>query len=183
MRAAVLAGIIALATAGTSSADEGGASLYLSGSYGSLAAVPGVPGWSWAFVYYHADASLTMPALGTVTARSDIGYGVLTYTFAPPVLGGQLALSLVGSAGKVTDSVPGEVDSRWGYNDLVPSAALRWNRGVDNYMAYVQAEVPVGTYDATRLANFGRATGGSTAAWVTPTTTQTRATNSRRSRA
>lgn len=141
-------------------ADEGGASLYLSGAYGSLAAVPGVPGWSVALVYYHGSASFSDPAIGDASVTSDLGYAALTYTLGTPVFGGQLALGLVGAAGRDGASLSGVDDSRYGFNDLVPSAALRWNRGVNNYLAYVQGEIPSGTYDASRLANFGLGHGG-----------------------
>jgi hypothetical protein len=32
---------------------------------------------------------------------------------------------------------------------------LRWNSGVNNWMIYGMGDIPVGTYDSTRLANFG----------------------------
>jgi hypothetical protein len=32
---------------------------------------------------------------------------------------------------------------------------LRWNQGVNNYMVYVMGDIPVGSYDPSRLANFG----------------------------
>jgi len=38
-------------------ADEGGVSFYLPGSFGSLAATPAVPGWSWATIYLHSDVA------------------------------------------------------------------------------------------------------------------------------
>lgn len=34
-------------------ADEGGISVWLPGTYGSFAAVPGEPGWSFATLYIH----------------------------------------------------------------------------------------------------------------------------------
>jgi hypothetical protein len=34
-------------------------------------------------------------------------------------------------------------------------ATLKWNQGVNNYMVYLTGDIPVGTYDSTRLANFG----------------------------
>ena len=60
-------------------ADEGGASMYLPGAYGSLAAVPGNPGWSLATVYYHGQASFRVPTVGRLSERSDLGYGVVSY--------------------------------------------------------------------------------------------------------
>src|SRR3954465_2487338 len=58
---------------------------------------------------------------------------------------GSNALSLSGAAS----------DSVTGIGDLWPQASLRWNQGVHNFMTYVFADVPVGRYDATRLANLG----------------------------
>ena len=49
-------------------ADEGGVSYWLPGRFSSLAAVPGVPGWSMAAVYYHTSVS----AFGTTAAAREI---------------------------------------------------------------------------------------------------------------
>ena len=38
-------------------------------------------------------------------------------------------------------------------------AALKWNRGVDNFMVYGRAGIPVGDYQAGRLANLGKGHG------------------------
>jgi hypothetical protein len=40
----------------TASADEAGTSFWLPGQYGSFAAVPSDPGWSFESAYYHASA-------------------------------------------------------------------------------------------------------------------------------
>jgi hypothetical protein len=93
-----------------------------------------------------------------------------TYVFATSVLGGQLALSMAGATGRsiaalsgtLTVSVPGATatkqgaieDGRDGFTDLYPQATLRWNNGVNNWMVYGMGDIPVGTYDSTRLANF-----------------------------
>ena len=45
-------------------ADEGGISFWLPGQFGSLAAVPGVPGWSLGLVNYYTSVS----ASGAVAA-------------------------------------------------------------------------------------------------------------------
>ena len=142
-------------------ADEGGGSLYLPGSFGSLAAVPGAPGWSLASVYYHGKAAFNVPTVGHVSETSDLGYGVLAYAFDKPVLGGQLALSMGGAIGRIQGSITGVAeDSRFGYNDLLPGTALRWNAGVHNYIVYGLGGIPVGTYNSRRLANFGLGHGG-----------------------
>ena len=39
--------------------------------------------------------------------------------------------------------------------DLYPQATLRWNNGVHNFIAYTMAGIPVGAYEADRLANVG----------------------------
>src|SRR5436309_8581354 len=46
-------------------------------------------------------------------------------------------------------------DSVWGFGDLYPQFSLRWNQGVHNFMTYLIGDVPVGTYESTRLANIG----------------------------
>ena len=39
--------------------------------------------------------------------------------------------------------------------DLYPLGTVKWNNGIHNYMAYVMAGVPVGSYEVGRLANIG----------------------------
>ena len=142
-------------------ADEGGGSLYLPGSFGSLAAVPGAPGWSLASVYYHGTGAFKISTVGYSSEKSDTGYAALTYTFDQSVLGGQLGLSMTGALGRTQASLTGFAeDLRYGFNDLLPAATLRWNAGVHNYMVYGQGEIPVGTYNPLRLANFGIGHGG-----------------------
>ena len=46
-------------------------------------------------------------------------------------------------------------DTLDGVGDLYPTASLKWNRGVHNFMVYTMAGVPVGAYDKNRLANLG----------------------------
>ncbi len=159
-------------------ADEGGVSFWLPGLYGSFAAVPAEPGWSFATVYLHpsvsAGASQAFPRGGGgrvdlgLKGRGDlIAFGP-TYTFEQPLWGGQFALSLLGVAGRnnacvdatLTGPLGGTLsgercDSRTAFGDLLPQATLKWNDGTDNYLAYVTGDIPVGAYDADRLANLG----------------------------
>ena len=94
-----------------------------------------------------------------------------TYVFATPVLGGQFAVSMAGiygrsiadlngtltvSAGGLAATRQGSVeDARNGFGDLYPTATLRWNSGVNNWMVYGTGDIPVGAYDLSRLANLG----------------------------
>ena len=185
---------VAILTFGTLSepvhADENGISFWLPGQFSSLAATPQVPGWSMAEVYYHT----TIAGSGTVAAARQIQIGRLpptvnvslnanlnaqadlvllnpTYTFATPVLGGQLAIGVTGLFGRSSASIDGTlttaigplVTTRTGFiegsitsvGDLYPKATLKWNSGVHNYMAYVTGDIPVGAYDPTRIANLG----------------------------
>jgi hypothetical protein len=87
------------------------------------------------------------------------------------VLGGQLAISLASVYGRNAASIAGTLtasvgpltttrtgmleDSLTSYGDLYPTATLKWNNGVNNYMVYVTGDAPVGDYDPTRLANLG----------------------------
>lgn len=116
---------------------------------------------------------------GTVPANLDIhvnvgldaGLAIPTYVFATPVLGGQATIGLLVPYGRLSAAVDQTISARLGSNafrlsgaasdsvtgfgDLWPQASLRWNQGVHNFMTYVFADVPVGRYDATRLANLG----------------------------
>ena len=173
-----------------SRADEGGVSFWLPGQYASLAAAPEVPGWALGVIYYHTNVS----ASGNVAASKEIiagripasvnvnlnlslaGQGDLivlapTYTFAQPVLGGQLSLGVSSWFGRNAASIAGTLtvasgsvfatrtgmleDSLTSYGDIVPTATLRWNRGVNNFMTYVTGDIPVGDYNPMRLANLG----------------------------
>jgi hypothetical protein len=158
-------------------ADENGVSFWLPGQYGSFAATPATPGWSWATIYYHgsveAGADQQFPRGGEIDVglggRADLVVFGPSYTFETPVLNdAQLTLSLLTAGGHSVASVdvvltgPGGVpisgsasDSVTGFGDLYPSAALKWNSGVNNFMTYVMGDIPVGAYDTDRLANLG----------------------------
>ena len=157
-------------------ADEGGASFWLPGQFGSLAAVPVEPGWSLGAVYYHSsisangskDFEIGGRIVAGLDARADLLFLVPTYTFATPVLGGQAALSLTGIVGHVNASVnatisgPGgaavsgsAADSDTGGGDLYPQGTLKLRDGNNNFLLYAMAGIPVGAYQADRLANIG----------------------------
>ena len=94
-------------------ADEGGVSFWVPGTFGSLAATPQQPGWSFAGIYYHTTVSaggdvaaarqVTIGRLNpTVNANlnaslhadADLAWLEAGYTFATPVLGGQLNINM-----------------------------------------------------------------------------------------
>jgi hypothetical protein len=165
----------ALAPAGAI-ADEGGASVWLPGQFASFAAVPGDPGFSVEAMFYFRKASATA---GTNFSRGGgllLGYDTaeqylfLTpgYTFADPVLNGQLWLGVTFSAGRADTSVWGVLttpnvgafstrnsDSAAGISDLYPMASLKWQIGSHNIMTYIMGSAPVGAYDPNRLAGVG----------------------------
>ncbi len=171
-------------------ADESGISYWLPGRFSSLAATPQVPGWSMAEVYYHT----TVSAFGAVAAAREIQIGRFpatvslnlnlnlnaqadllllnpTYTFATPVLGGQLAIGVAGLFGRSSADLNGTLTTGFGpfattrmgnigdsvtsIGDLYPQVTLKWNAGVHNFMTYVTGDIPVGAYDPNRLANLG----------------------------
>jgi hypothetical protein len=171
-------------------ADESGVSFWLPGQFGSLAAVPQTPGWSLGAVYYHTSvgASGSVAAAreiqiggfpGTVNAslnanlnaQADLLLLAPTYTFAKPVLGGQLAIGVTGIFGRSATSIDGTLtagvgsvfatrmgsisDSLTGVGDLYPMVTLKWNNGVNNWMTYATGDIPVGAYDPNRLSNIG----------------------------
>jgi hypothetical protein len=157
-------------------ADEGGASVWLPGQFASFAAVPGDPGFSLETMFYFRKASATA---GTSFARGGgllLGYDTAEqyffvtpgYTFADPVLNGQLWLGVTFSAGRADTSVWGVLttpnantfsarnsDSVAGISDLYPMASLKWQIGSHNVMTYIMGSAPVGTYDPNRLAGVG----------------------------
>ena len=171
-------------------ADQGGISVWLPGAFGSFAAAPGTPGWSLAAIYLNSNVSaggdvaasrsiqlgnrttnLTVNLDASLHANAGVGALVPTYVFATPVLGGQLALSVMGVVGlqdaRIDANITGALgpigfatqrtvsDSLFSYGDLFPQATLKWNNGVHNYMIYGLGDIPVGDYNPHRLVNLG----------------------------
>jgi hypothetical protein len=193
-----------------SRADESGVSFWLPGLFGSLQAVPVTPGWSIGSFNYHT----TVSAFGSVSAAREIQIGrfsptvnvsfdarlnaqadllavLPTYTFATPVLGGQLAVIMMGIVGNMNTSIAGTLagvgpnggvasrmgsisDSLTGFGDLYPMVTLKWHDGVNNWMTYATGDIPVGAYDPSRLSNIGighgAIDGGGGYTYLNPTT-------------
>jgi hypothetical protein len=172
------------------SADEAGVSFWLPGLFGSLAAVPQTPGWSLGTIYYHtslrdsgAVAAAKEIQIGrfsptvnvnlnvNLNAQGDLMILAPTYTFATPVLGGQLALGMTGMFGRTNVGIDGTLttgfgqlwqtrtgsisDSLTSVGDLYPIMSLKWHDGVHNWMVYATGDIPVGAYNPSRLANLG----------------------------
>jgi hypothetical protein len=165
---------ISASSADRAKADAGGASYWLPGTFGSLAAAPGVPGWAYSTIYLHvqeaAQGNKEFVRGGSVVAglnaRPDAVVQGLTYTFATPVLGGQAAISVLGVPGHVDvgidatligprgNTISGSAtDSRTTFADVFYQGSLKWNQGVHNTMVYLTGNIPSGTYDQARLAN------------------------------
>jgi hypothetical protein len=178
------------ATSSASLADESGSSFWLPGTFGSLAAVPDAPGWAVASVYYHTSVtagadvaaareiqigrftpSLSVNLNASLHATADLALIVPSYTFATPVLGGQLAVQMGTITGTTSANINGTIsaslppfdlvrtvsnsDTTAGFGDLYPLASLKWNLGVNNFMTYVTGDIPVGNYSSTSIANLG----------------------------
>jgi hypothetical protein len=153
--------------------DESGVSFWLPGQYASLAALPPDPGFNLTttFYAYHGDAgadktfSRGRDLEGNLKATSPLLF--LTPAWAPDIklLGGQpsLSLTVVGGYQQVSGDVTlfpsgrqvSRDDSLWGLGDLYPMTNISWNKGSSNWMAYLTGDIPVGSYDQDRLANFG----------------------------
>jgi hypothetical protein len=104
-------------------------------------------------------------------ADVDLGFVSPSYTFASKVFGGQLSVAalaaygrshgavdatLTGALGPIGFTVSGGAsDTVTGFADLPLFANLRWNAGVHNYMTYIAGNLPIGNYEARRLANLG----------------------------
>jgi len=155
-------------------ADNGGIGFWLPGTMGSLSAVPGQPGMSYTFQYIHLDATAgggtalqnNASVVAGLRAKADVGVFLPTYTFATPVLGGQLTIGAATVPGNIGvdinatltgprgNAISGSAfDNRVTWGDVYYIGTLKWNAGVNNYMTYVFGNIPTGTYDSTRLAN------------------------------
>src|SRR5215475_8757348 len=179
--ACVIAALLPLACSDRAAADEAGVSFWLQGQFGSFAAAPSNPGWSFESTFYHATAaagpSISFARGGgfQTGVKSPTDFVMLTPTsvFATPILGAQAAVGLTALYGRNTSSVSATLTGPGGaslsgsrsdyvlrFRDLYPAASLNWNHDVHNLMLYATTGVPVGVYDPTRLASMGRPLGG-----------------------
>ncbi|WP_305646078.1 transporter [Nitrosomonas sp.] len=165
-----------IAASAETQADEGGASFWLPGQFGSFSATLTKPGLSLSLAYHYASTS-TAPGKNFeiggrietgVNARTNLLFITPTYTFSDSVLGGQAAISITGIFGHMDASADatlagpnGNVLSRndrsslTGIGDLFPFGTIRWNEGNHNFMTYTMLGVPVGNYQVGHLTNLG----------------------------
>jgi hypothetical protein len=99
-------------------ADEGGVSFWLPGLFGSLAAAPQQPGWSFMTTYYNTTVSaggnvgfareaeigkvpvnFSGTLSGNLNSNANLALVNPTYVFATPLFGGQGAVGLMGIYG------------------------------------------------------------------------------------
>jgi len=106
-----------------------------------------------------------------VNAKIDVALINPGYAFATPVFGGQLFLGVLGFVGTNSTELNGTLtasvgpftatrqgslsDTATGVGDLYPQAIMRWNNGVNNWIAYATGDIPVGLYNSSNLANLG----------------------------
>ena len=138
--AAALSILVLALTPQASLADEGGVSFWVPGLFGSLAAVPGQPGWSLATFGYNTNVSAganvaaarsievgtlnpTLRASLSASLQADAGFLFVNpaYVFATPVLGGQASVALGGLFGRSTADVNGTLTASLG-----PFTAVRF---------------------------------------------------------
>ncbi len=129
----VIAILAVIGSQGPSQADEGGVSFWLPGQFGSLAAVPAQPGWSFANVLYFTgvsaggevaaarqitigrlDPTVNVNLNATLRARVPADFVNANYVFASPVLGGQLAVGMTGAFGGPRTSLDGTLTASIG---------------------------------------------------------------------
>jgi hypothetical protein len=131
-------------------ADESGTSFWLPGSFGSLAATPGTPGWAVASVYYHTSVSagadvaaareiqigrfnptLNVNLNASLKADADLAIIIPSYVFATPVLGGQFAVQMGTIVGRSSASIAGTLSA-----SLPPFSVLRTDNISDSVTGF-----------------------------------------------
>lgn len=170
----ILAALAAFAPVGNAKAAEGGTSFYLLGqrSQGAGTLPPEGVFFSVPNYAYSGDASgsASLPFGGSLAAGidADIFLTLPTAIWVTPadILGGDFALTGTFVLGNVdlganaTLVIPGLgtaaaslSDERWAVGDPVFGALVGWHAKNLNYLVSTSVNVPVGNYDAGRLAN------------------------------
>ena len=126
---------------------------------------------SRAIAFPNRTVNLTVNLDARLDARVDVGIFAPTYVFATPVLGGQFAINVLALYGRQQATIDALLTGALGpigfatersvnqslsaFGDVFVQPTLRWNQGVHNYMIYAMANLPVGSYDPSRLVNLG----------------------------
>jgi hypothetical protein len=156
-------------------ADENGVSFWLPGIYGTLAAVPTPPGFSFTtFNYYDTVSTERTIDLGGgehvvagVNVNANLQYVFPSYAINTPL--GSLSVGMFGFAGSNTTSASqtfvgpagppvttASSATLFSYGDLAPVVTLKWGYPGPNYfLTYLSGAIPVGSYEAGRLNVFG----------------------------
>lgn len=143
LAATAVAVIAVVGTIDPATADEDGISFWLPGTFGSLAAVPTAPGFSFASSYYHTSVTaganvsaareitigrftpaITANLAANLNATGDLVFLTPIYTFATPVLGGQAAVSMTGVFGRTSTSIDGTLTTMVGPISFMRSASV-----------------------------------------------------------
>jgi hypothetical protein len=141
-----LAAVISATAPTHSFADENGVSFWIPGFFGSLAATPQQPGWSFAAINYYTNVSgsgnvavskeITIgqfnPAVNAsvsanIAAKADLGIFAPSYVFATPFLGGQASASLLMIYGNNDTSLNATATGTVGPIPFTRSIALEQN--------------------------------------------------------
>lgn len=117
------------------------------------------------------NPTLRVDASASLHAHIDLGILLPTYTFEQRFFGAQTTVGVLFPVGKVDTTLQGMISGTLGpfgfskfgsrtdevtaAGDLIPIVQMRWNEGVNNFMAYMTGDIPVGEYDRTSLANLG----------------------------
>ena len=118
------------------------------------------------------NPTLNVNVNANIHGQGDLGFVAPSYVFATPFLGGQASATLLGAYGRNDAALNGTIggtlaglplpnrmidlqQATWGFTDVIPQFAVRWNAGVNNYMTYITGDVPVGLYHSSNLANTG----------------------------
>jgi hypothetical protein len=156
-------------------ADEGGVPFWLSGQYPSLSATPPNPGFDLTVMpyYYTGTANLQRSfqrgiyLVSGLQSQTPLLFLQPGYAFSTQILGGEPYVGMAFGGGRVRtqadvliansgSAVQGyRSDSIAGGTDLYPLASLSWNKGNNNWMAYLMGDIPTGAYDPHRLSNIG----------------------------
>jgi hypothetical protein len=143
------------------------AAIYLHSSVGAGGDVAA----SRAIAFPNRSVNLSVNLDAHLNARVDIGVLSPSYVFATPVLGGQFAINVLAIYGRQKADIDANISGALGpigfaaqrsvdqslsaFGDVFVQPTLRWNQGVNNYMVYAMANVPIGSYDPSRLVNLG----------------------------